>query len=250
MIIITGPGRSGTSVIARLYQELGFNPGGTWNTKVNAGLESPDVAAINDAIKKDLGIETLLGTGAGLRYRFPKLYSFGKLIRSLLPEKIERMGRSMLMGARKDVELVQWEEMNEVIEKYKLTLQDISSSHQVVKDPQFCWTLIVWAAVGVQIEQVLVCVRALDSMVHSRFSAGQLKTQSISKAKNSLVYGMGLCMAALHSYALPHEVLQFPGFLKHPRNLYNKMIFPAPVKYERFSRVFDRVVNLDKVHEK
>lgn len=109
MIIITGLGRSGTSVIARLYQELGFDLGGIWDPKINAGLESPDVVAVNDAIKKELGIETLLGTGAGLRYRFPKVYSFGSIIKPLLPQGIRKRVRPMLMSASKDVQLVRWE---------------------------------------------------------------------------------------------------------------------------------------------
>lgn len=250
MIIITGPGRSGTSVIALLYKELGFDPGGEWDPVANAGLEAPDVTRINDAIKKELGVETLLGTGAGLRYRFPNFYKFGKLVQPLLPKRMAEIGRSILMGARKDVRLVHWEKMDKVVQKYKKLLHEISLSHEVVKDPQFCWTLMVWAAAGVEIEHVLVCVRSLDAMVRSRFSAGHLKTRSISEAKNSLVYGLGLCMTAVCSYNIPYSILRFPDFLRQPRDLYKKMVFPTPVNYEDFLQVFSRAVDLNKVHEK
>jgi len=250
MIIITGPGRSGTSIIAQLYQELGFDPGGTWDPKVNAGLESPDIVAVNDAIQKELGIETLLRTSAGLRYRFPKVYSFGNIIKPLLSQGIRKRVRPMLVNTSKDVQLVRWGKLADVAKKYKIVLHDISDSHIVVKDPRFCWTLMVWAAVGVQIEKVLVCVRSLDSMVQSRSSAGHLTTRSMSKAKNSLIYGMGLCIVALHTYNIEYNIVQFPSFLRQPRKLYAAMTFPTPIKYAQFLHVFNRVVDLNEVHEK
>lgn len=50
MLIITGPGRSGTSVIAQFCQAMGHDPGGDWCAEINAGLENPGVVQINDAI--------------------------------------------------------------------------------------------------------------------------------------------------------------------------------------------------------
>lgn len=50
MIIITGPGRSGTSVLAQFCLQMGYHPGGSWYDCVDAGLEHPRVAAINDAL--------------------------------------------------------------------------------------------------------------------------------------------------------------------------------------------------------
>ncbi|HZP81761.1 MAG TPA: hypothetical protein VFB21_09010 [Chthonomonadaceae bacterium] len=54
MLIITGPGRSGTSVLALFCQKLGYDPGGQWNASVDAGLEHPQVVAINDALLGDI----------------------------------------------------------------------------------------------------------------------------------------------------------------------------------------------------
>ena len=53
MLIITGPGRSGTSLLAQFCKDLGFDPGGEWYDGVNAGLEYPVVVRINDAILKE-----------------------------------------------------------------------------------------------------------------------------------------------------------------------------------------------------
>lgn len=50
MIIITGPGRSGTSVLAQFCLKMGYNPGGSWHDFVDAGLEHPRIAAINNAL--------------------------------------------------------------------------------------------------------------------------------------------------------------------------------------------------------
>ncbi len=50
MLVITGMGRSGTSVLAAACQRLGFDPGGDYHKVINAGLEDPEVVAINEAI--------------------------------------------------------------------------------------------------------------------------------------------------------------------------------------------------------
>lgn len=39
MLIITGPGRSGTSVFARFCEQVGYDTGGSWNEEINAGKE-------------------------------------------------------------------------------------------------------------------------------------------------------------------------------------------------------------------
>lgn len=53
MIIITGPGRSGTSVLAQFCLKMGYDPGGSWHDRVDAGLEHPRVAVINDALNRE-----------------------------------------------------------------------------------------------------------------------------------------------------------------------------------------------------
>jgi hypothetical protein len=53
MLIITGPGRSGTSVLALFCKEMGFDPGGEWYDSVDAGLENERVVKINDALRRE-----------------------------------------------------------------------------------------------------------------------------------------------------------------------------------------------------
>src|SRR5579871_5582171 len=54
MLIITGPGRSGTSVLALFCQRLGYHPGGQWYDCVSAGLEDERVVLINDALEAEI----------------------------------------------------------------------------------------------------------------------------------------------------------------------------------------------------
>ena len=57
MLVITGTGRSGTTVLAALCQRLGFDPGGAYVAGINAGLEDPEVVAINEDILRPGGGE-------------------------------------------------------------------------------------------------------------------------------------------------------------------------------------------------
>lgn len=53
MLIITGPGRSGTSLLALFCERMGFDPHGEWHEGVDAGMEDPRVVRINlDIIKE------------------------------------------------------------------------------------------------------------------------------------------------------------------------------------------------------
>jgi hypothetical protein len=54
MLVITGPGRSGTSMLGQFCRSIGFNPGGEWCDEIDAGMEHPRVAAINDAIYREV----------------------------------------------------------------------------------------------------------------------------------------------------------------------------------------------------
>lgn len=47
MLFITGYGRSGTSVLARLCDALGYSPGGSWREDLDAGYEDPFVTLVD-----------------------------------------------------------------------------------------------------------------------------------------------------------------------------------------------------------
>ena len=50
MLIITGSGRSGTTVVSRFCHNMGYLVGGKMDNTVNAGMEEPFVTEINRAI--------------------------------------------------------------------------------------------------------------------------------------------------------------------------------------------------------
>lgn len=253
MIIITGPGRSGTSVVAQLYRELGFDPGGQWYPSVRAGLEAPDIVEVNNAIASELGIDPLIrGHRPGIFHFPPWVGSVAHSVKPFLPQWIVTKAK-MLLAKNHDrsgqLRLADWEKFGGVVSKYQATLREISQSHEVVKDPRFSWTLMVWAAAGAQIDHVVVCIRALDSMVRSRLAAGHLETQLLGEAKNSLIYGMGMCLSALYGYDIPHSIIKFPMFLDDAAYLYKALQFPKHVEYKHFMKAFDHIIDRSKVHE-
>ena len=50
MIVITSPGRSGTTFLALLYRELGFDPGGQYRQSVSAGMEDSVFSRMNEQL--------------------------------------------------------------------------------------------------------------------------------------------------------------------------------------------------------
>jgi hypothetical protein len=52
MLVITGTGRSGTSVMARHCHNMGYLVGGRWSEKVNAGMEEPVAYELNNELKE------------------------------------------------------------------------------------------------------------------------------------------------------------------------------------------------------
>jgi len=223
LIVITGVGRSGTSYLASVYRELGFDPGGRWQPDINAGLEADDVVAANERLARDLGL------------RF-----FGAPPRS----KVERwmpQRRSAYHG-------VDPEAIDALADGYGEELRALSR-RAVAKDPRFCWTLAVWAAAGATIDHVVISVRAMDAIVDSRVAAGHLRFGPRHVAVNELVHGLGLCVAAVVDHRLPYSVVRFPDYLDDPAGLHAALAFPGPVDEARFAAAAGAVARRDLVHD-
>jgi hypothetical protein len=280
MIIVTGLGRSGTSFLARLYAELGFDPGGDWNEAVDAGLEAPDVVRANRAIMWDLGVglpldgdlqrDRLVRMPDGLEARRlvqddgrTERRGLSSSLVSLLPRRLRDIARGrsswIAASARETVRdptrrlrvtprVVRWDRYPRVVDTHRSRIRSLAQSHQIVKDPRFCWTIGVWAAAGADIDHVLVCTRHLGASIDSRRAANQVAERA-RHIPNTMAYGLGLCMAEIHSHRLEHDVVRFPDFLAAPESMFESMRFPASVERERFLQVFHDLADDNRVHD-
>jgi hypothetical protein len=221
MIVITGPGRSGTSVLAQVYKELGFDPGGVWIERTAAGLEDPRFYSLNNRLAAQLGMTMLK--------RLPKAAAAAE-------------------EAEISFEPADWGRLDAVVEHNRATMLELARDADVVKDPRFSYLLPVWLAAGAPIDHVVITTRDLDAMVASRLAAGQTEL-SASELRKSLKYAIDVISTAVTDHDVPHTWLRFPDFLRDPGALYDVLPFPRPVERERFTEVATRLFDPDMVHD-
>jgi hypothetical protein len=210
VIIITGPGRSGTSVLSALYHELGFDPGGSWWPEINAGLEDIEVVAANDLIARDLRL-TMLGPARGpARLTLPE----GSVLSKISKRCQLYFKLNSLPGRRaRTVRLFSWDRLDEVAAQHGPHLKDLAATRLVAKDPRFMWTLPVWIKAGADVGGVILTTRNMQACLASNNSGRFLSFSSQTDARNSLIYGLGVCIAACTDADISYRVLQFPHFL-------------------------------------
>jgi hypothetical protein len=279
VIIITGVGRSGTSLVARIYAELGLDPGGRWDPAINAGLEDPEIVRINRAIMLELGVglptdpdlaERSLTTledggleagdiaapGSGMLDR-PAVKLLTRPVPGPLRRAVRRRGERAMAalrsrwrgGLRRGMSgALEPGVVAAAAERHGAVLRDLARDRKLVKDPRFAWTLDVWMAAGAEIEYVLVCTRDIDAVVDSRVAAGHYEPARREDAKAALERGLRLCLDALHTHGLPHSVVRFPEVVRGSDALFAAMPLPQDVTRERFDAAFERVVDPDLVH--
>jgi hypothetical protein len=263
MIVITGPGRSGTSLLARIYQELGFDPtvgGGGWEASINGGLEDIEIGVLNQRIIEDLGMRSPVyrladrlraarraasrqssapGSEAGADARAPARPGLSRslVMRSLVMNSIGRQ-----------IRLLQWDRVDAVVARYGEEIRELSRARVVVKDPQFCQTLWVWAAAGADIDHVVVSVRSVEATAKRLLDSGHLPWWAERQARNHVAYRLGLVVTALHDHRLSHAFLRFPDFLDEPETLFDALRFPPPVERGDFLEVFEAIRDPGAVH--
>lgn len=247
MIIITGPGRSGTSFIAQVYQGLGFDVGGEWVAEIHGGLEAPEIVQANEEIIEALGLTPMGAPGGNRRI----VRQAGGL---LVPARYRSALRDQLkwlpwMRSRQPG-FLRWDRLSHVSARMAPRLRDLSLRYPLAKDPRFLWTLPAWIAAGVDIEHVLVAVRNLDAVVESRGRMDSLRFRSTSAAKNSIVYGLGLTQASLLDARISYALVRFPDFVDEPSSLFRAARFPAVVTEDQFAEVVGRLRRPELVHDR
>ncbi len=212
------------------------------NDDHRAGFEADDVLSINSSIADELGVSIF----APLLHVPSAMHKMAKpLVPVWLRERIR--SRQIPFLSRDRVDCIQWDCFQEVVERYRDQVVDISQRRPVAKDPQFCFTLAVWAEAGVRIDHVFLCIRDVDASVRSRRDLG-ITGHSEDAAKNLLMYGFGASVLVAETYGIKYTVLRFPDFVDYPEDLYDRLIFPEPVPPPQFRDVFQRVVRRELVH--
>jgi hypothetical protein len=274
VIIITGVGRSGTSLVARLYHEFGLDPGGSWDRAINAGLEDPEVVGINRTLMRELGVGLPLDTdlaerplvtrddggldarepGTGLLDR-PAVKLPTRIVPGPLRRAVRRRGETFAGAVRRRLRdglsrrrAVDQPAVGRAAERHGDTLRRVAAAREVVKDPRFAWTLGAWATAGARIDHVVVCRRDIAASVESRIAAGHYLPEQREAAATALEQGERLCFEALREHGIEHAVVDFPEMLDAPDSLFAAMRLPAAVTRERFGEAFERVRDPRLVH--
>jgi hypothetical protein len=252
VIVVTGPGRTGTSFLARLYGELGFDPGGRWEPAVNAGLEAGDAVQMNLLLAEELGVSFRERRGGRA------LEAVGSLLRKSLgygPLPVRRARRAVaivvdsLRYRSASPNLMRWDLLEAVAERHGEELRALAKQRQVVKGPQFCWTIHAWLASQAPIESIVLTVRPLDAMAESRVRVGMYSRRAREWAKHNYCYGIGLVLTAAAQHRVPVTMLRFPDFLDDPDQLYSQLPLPEPRSVEEFRRAFAAVHEPSLVHD-
>ncbi len=255
VIVITGPGRSGTSFLARLYDDLGFSPivgGGGWAAGIRGGLEDIEIGQLNSQLIDELGMRSPLwrladqlrtargryaqsrsragagGTEAGF------VAAPSSPVRSLADTVAARtVGRH--------VPLLRWDRIPTVVERRGPEMRRLAHARQVVKDPAFCSTIRAWAAAGAEIDHVVVSLRATDVTASGLIRTGHLPSWARATAENRVAYRLGLLLAALIDYRLPYSIVRFPDYLADEAALCDALPFPEPVSSEQVIEAIQRL---------
>jgi hypothetical protein len=257
VIIVTGPGRSGTSLVASIYNQLGFDPGGPWREPENAGFEESDFVRANERLLCALGTTVAMGRRAP-RGRWGL---HGARIDALLRPPDEDAARrppgplgrlvDWTRYRRLPLDVIDWSKLPRVVDHEGPALLRLCGGASVVKDPRFCWTLPVWLEAGCAVKSVVMCLRDLDAVVDSRSKAfGHMVLEhGRSWAKNDFAYGIGLVMASATAHRVPVVVLRFPDLLDDPSDLYARLPLPEHRSWEEFSAAFEKVRDRGLVHD-
>lgn len=247
MLVITGAGRTGTSVLAAIAKDLGHDVGGKWKAHVRAGLEESRAVCLNNCLMESLKIDGPFGEPfrpVSLAMRvLPNVmpwFSVGK-------RAAGKLG-SMEFLRRRRPRRPRWEYMETAVERFGEDLRKYAQSRAVVKDPSFLWTLPIWLRAGARIEHVIVTMRNVEMIRESRQGAGLSQGLSDAGFRESIAMGYGETWLALElTSKTTYSVLKFPDFLHDPGLMYRSLGMPLGANAEEFERGVEAVVRPELV---
>ena len=188
MVLVTGLGRCGTSILMRCLKEIGFYIGANcvWDDKIRAGYELPVVANINFVMCRDY-------------------FRKGNPI-NLDDYVLNHSGKPFNWTYRQAIGMV-----------------DEKGFIKVIKDPRFTWypdIVEAWWSVR-QDFKLIICHRDIESVVKSRNMMP--KEHSDLKNRGSLQYKEDFAdfFTKVLQLEIPYETLFFPNFLRNFKSTYN-----------------------------
>jgi hypothetical protein len=239
MIVITRSGRSGTSLLARLYQELGFDPTGHWEPGVNAGLEDEEIVGLNNEILAQLGFR-LLGSQADV----PS--PARTLLKPILPAVLRRSLRAAVQERTRrqaHPDHVRWSAAPAVVTDLGPRLVRAAEGRHLVKDPRFCITLPIWLEAGAGISFVVASVRAAVASTASRSAARMSGYENDDLLRCDVVFQLGCLHDALGFYDVPSSIVRFPDWTEDADGLAKALPWPSSVPDGAVQRVLGQLVD-------
>lgn len=232
MIVITGPGRTGTSLLAQAYHLAGIDPGGTWDPEVRAGYEDPRVWELNREILRQLKVTSL-----GLRMPTPRIDDFPgpKRVKDKLRNAVPEARRAQMrkwfettpINSARALKLIDWALIDSVVDVMGSSLESAALQRLICKDPQFCWTLPVWLRAGAAIDHVVITTRRTDHMLASRRAVGHIRFHTESDAHNAMVYALGNSIGAATDHGIAYSILEYPQYTHNIQQTVSQLPLPS-----------------------
>ncbi len=246
MVVITGTGRSGTTLLARLYQELGYNVGGgeEWWDEADAGLEPADVNELNLGIMRQLA----LPSGFPGKAFAAKIWRF---INKLIPKGAKRGVTETIRNSRivrNNLILNRYSDISKVAEQHKDEIISISKKYEVAKSPTFARALPVWIEAGADIDHVIISARDVESVTKSQERAGFLRYDSFDMGCNHYALLAGMCLSTVVKYDVSFTIMQFPKFVEDHSHLYENLFLSKGESFKNIDNTFSEIADLNKVN--
>ncbi len=231
MLVITGPGRCGTSLLARFCQELGCDTGGEWNQEVDAGLEHEQVVRINDI---------LLGVIQGYYKPDNRMVSLAESVRMLFQSDF------LIQKSERKREKIH-QKVNSLLQNHSRDMAGISN--QVIKDPRFTHhpeIIRAWHSVRGDLK-VLLTYRSPEQILESSKRLSVVRPNHLHQS-DVFRQDFANCIEAMLDLDIDFRILLFPYFLKQYDNVY-QAFSELGLHFDREvgRQVWDRLVDLGKV---
>ena len=224
MLIVTGLGRCGTSLVMRILKDLDFNLGVNvdWYDEINAGLELGSVHRITSE----------------MYFRFLK--------------------KGMEINLDEKSEFNHWKDYT-----FRYILNNFDRDNRqkdfvdVIKDPRLTWhpdlIKVFWECR--KDIKLLICHRDPSKIFSSRIKMGKdFEDPKDERMKDVNVFKIDFCdfLTEVMKLEIQYELIYFPNFLKEPEILYKSLSNLCPnfkIIKDDFFKSFNKIVNLDLHHE-